>query len=127
MSDLSHEGLLVRQWRDYGMSHQSRCNLVIHLIAVPCFLAAMALLPVMLAQGRWFAAVFALAAMGGSIAAQGRGHRTEVHPPQPFTGLWNGIARLLAEQWITFPRFVLSGRWACAMRQDGSGGGRHGQ
>ena len=43
---------------------------------------------------------------------QGRGHKLEPMPPAPFTGPWNFIGRLIFEQWITFPRFVLSGGWA---------------
>ena len=52
-----------------------------------------------------------------SLALQGRGHRWEPVPPEPFTGPMNAVARLLCEQWITFPRFVLSGGWRDALRR----------
>jgi hypothetical protein len=32
-------------------------------------------------------------------------------PPEPFAGTANFLARLFAEQSVTFPRFVLSGGW----------------
>ena len=32
-----------------------------------------------------------------SVAAQGRGHRLEAVPPEPFTGVTNFLARLFAE------------------------------
>jgi hypothetical protein len=53
-----------------------------------------------------------------SLALQGRGHRQEQVPPEPFTSPANAISRLLLEQWVTFPRFVLSGGWLRALRQE---------
>jgi hypothetical protein len=47
---------------------------------------------------------------------QGREHGQEAVPPEPYTSPLNAVARILLEQWITFPRFVLSGGWARAMR-----------
>jgi len=46
-----------------------------------------------------------------SIVAQGRGHKLEEHPAEPFNGPGDFIRRILREQFITFPRFVLSGQW----------------
>jgi hypothetical protein len=51
-----------------------------------------------------------------SIALQGRGHRGEPVPPVPFSSSGNALARIFLEQWITFPRFVLSGGWSRALR-----------
>ena len=34
----------------------------------------------------------------------------------PFTSPANAVARIFCEQWITFPRFVLSGGWYRALR-----------
>jgi hypothetical protein len=55
------------------------------------------------------AAVAAVRAMGTSAGRQGRGHRREREAPAPFAGPGDFLARFLAEQWVTFPRFVLSG------------------
>jgi len=62
-------------------------------------------------------ALAGLAAMGISIALQGRGHRGEATPPEPFTSPMNALARIFLEQWLTFPRFVLSGGWLRALRE----------
>jgi len=61
-------------------------------------------------RGSWLGAIAPLAIMVASIAAQGRGHRWEPVPPQPFKGPFDAMARIFCEQWITFPRFVLAGR-----------------
>jgi hypothetical protein len=57
-----------------------------------------------------------MAAMVVSVALQGRGHRQEPVPPEPFSGPVNAVARLFFEQWVTFPRFVISGAWLRAVR-----------
>ena len=46
--------------------------------------------------------------------AQGRGHRLEGQKPVPFRSPVDAVVRILAEQYITFPRFVLSGQFAAA-------------
>jgi hypothetical protein len=56
-----------------------------------------------------------LAAMIVSVILQGRGHKIEVNPPEPFTGPKNAVSRIFLEQWVTFPRFVLSGGWRRAL------------
>jgi hypothetical protein len=48
------------------------------------------------------------------IAAQGRGHKGEATRPVPFRGPLDVVARLFVEQWLTFPRYVLSGGFAQA-------------
>ena len=107
-------GLLARQWQGYARYHQSRANLLLHLVAVPIFLIANVLLVVALLTGAWMEAGAAALAMAGSVMAQGRGHRLEMKPPEPFTGPVNALSRIFAEQWLTFPRFVLSGEWSRA-------------
>jgi hypothetical protein len=108
--------LLRWQWEGYPRYHQSRANLAWHVFLVPLFLAGNVLLVVSLVQAWWLTAVLSLAAMVVSIALQGRGHGQEAVPPEPFTSPLNAVARIFLEQWITFPRFVLSGGWARAMR-----------
>jgi hypothetical protein len=50
------------------------------------------------------------------MAVQGRGHRLEKNAPVPFRGPLDVLARIFVEQWVTFPRFVLSGGFARAWR-----------
>jgi hypothetical protein len=59
--------------------------------------------------------------MALAVALQGRGHAVERTSPAPFRGPLDVVARLFAEQWITFPRFVLSGGFARAWRASSAG------
>jgi hypothetical protein len=113
---MSGAGLLRWQWDGYPRYHRSRANLLLHVVAVPAFVLGNAALVVTLLRGMWAPAAAALAVMAASMAVQGRGHRWEEVPPEPFTGPANALSRIFLEQWITFPRFVLSGRWLRAFR-----------
>ncbi len=108
--------LLRWQSEGYARYHQSRANLVLHIFAVPLFLTTNVVLIVALVRASWLTALFALAAMVVSIVLQGRGHREESVPPEPFTSPLNAVSRIFLEQWVTFPRFVFSGGWSKAMR-----------
>jgi hypothetical protein len=108
--------VLAWQWNGYPRYHQSRANLLLHILAVPVFLLANVALLAELVRGAWAGATILLAVMAASMAVQGRGHRLEPVPPEPFTSPANAVARIFCEQWITFPRFVLSGGWARALR-----------
>ena len=55
------------------------------------------------------------------LVVQGRGHRLEVKPPLLFLSRGDFAARLFVEQWVTFPRYVLSGGFARAWREAGAG------
>lgn len=104
------------QWAGYPRFHQSRGNLVLHVLVVPLFLAGNVVLVVALVQQWWLVALLSLAAMAVSIALQGRGHGQEPVPPEPFKTPLNAVGRIFLEQWVTFPLFVFSGGWAKAMR-----------
>ena len=108
--------LLSHQWAGYAQTHHSRSNLVIHIVAVPIFLVANVLAVVALIRGDWTAAAAAMLTMAGSLFVQGRGHRREPKAPERFTGPLNAVTRIFAEQWVTFPRFVLTGGWLVALR-----------
>jgi hypothetical protein len=109
------DGLLRWQWSLYPDGHRDRRNLLVHVLTVPLFQAGtVAVLLAPLASG-WLAPAGA-AAMVGAMAAQGRGHRLEETRPVPFSGPADVLGRIFAEQWLTFPRFVLSGALARAWR-----------
>lgn len=57
--------------------------------------------------------------MAAAVAAQGRGHAREATRPVPFRGAADVAVRIVVEQWVTFPRFVLSGGFAAAWRAAG--------
>jgi hypothetical protein len=110
------EGLLSHQWRIYCLYHRSLRNLLVHIAAVPLFLAGNVVLVLAVCRVSWIGMAIGIAAMGISLVAQGRGHRVEQLAAEPFSGPVNAVARLFAEQWITFPRFVLTGKWLRAVR-----------
>ena len=106
-------GLIAWQWALYPSGHTTRFNLLIHLLTVPIFeigtltfVASLAIAPAY--------ALLGLAMMVGAMAAQGQGHAGEPQPPVPFRGPLDVAARIMAEQWIAFPRFVITGGFARA-------------
>ena len=106
-------GLIAWQWALYPAGHTTRLNLFIHILTVPIFeigtltlLGSLAIAPLY--------ALLGLAMMVGAMAAQGQGHAREPQPPVRFRGPVDVLARILAEQWIAFPRFVLTGGFARA-------------
>ncbi len=111
--------LLRWQWSDYATKHQDRVNLLVHIVAVPLFeLATLALLAA-LATWRLALAGAAAVVLLLAFAVQGLGHRREPSQPEPFLGAGDAVSRILAEQWITFPRFVLTGGWYRNLRAQG--------
>jgi len=103
--------LLVWQWRGYARYHQNTTNLLLHVVAVPLFLVANVVAIVAVVKLSLALLVPAILGVVVSVILQGRGHKLEAVPPEPFTGPANALGRLFFEQWVTFPRFVLSGAW----------------
>ena len=104
-------GLLAWQWQGYARYHQSRANLLMHIVLVPLFLAGNVALIVGAIRLDGIEALAGAACMGGSMVLQGKGHAGEPVPAVPFSGPVNALSRIFLEQWVTFPRFVLSGAW----------------
>jgi phage terminase small subunit len=103
--------LLAWQWSDYVAKHRDRGNLLVHIVAVPLFeLATLVLIAAALGRS-WTAAATAVGLMVVALVLQGRGHRREAEAPAPFEGAGDFVSRFVVEQWVTFPRFVLSGAW----------------
>ena len=105
------------QWRGYRHNHRHPANLVLHLIAVPLFILGVLLV----LSGVWGLdlsqiAVGVIALLAG-LGLQRQGHRLEAEQPEPFANRKDAVQRLLTEQFITFPRFVLSGAWWRAWRE----------
>ncbi|HET7875724.1 MAG TPA: Mpo1-like protein [Methylomirabilota bacterium] len=103
--------LLEWQWSDYAAKHRNRANLLLHIVSVPLFQIGTIILVTAVLMRTGGAAVLALACMAAALVAQGRGHRLEREAPTPFDGAADFVSRFVAEQWVTFPRFVLSGGW----------------
>lgn len=118
---------LADQLNDYPRVHAERTNLLIHAIAVPVFDVTTVGVVASLV-GRWPLAALGCAVIAaGAFAAEGRGHGLEPERPIRFAGPGNALARIFAEQFITFPRFVLSGGWARAYRAAGGLSDRRGR
>lgn len=108
--------LLQSPSEGYARYHQSRTNLLLHIVFVPLLLAGNVVLVVALAERAWLLALGAAALTGLALGVQGRGHRREPVPPEPFLGPLDAVSRILREQWVSFPGFVLSGGWLRALR-----------
>jgi hypothetical protein len=109
--------LMRSQWERYPRYHQARPNLLLHMVFVPLFLASNVAFLIALVERRWLVGLGAAVFTGVSLAMQGRGHRAEAVPAEPFTGPFNAASRIVFEQWVSFPRFVLSGGWRRALRR----------
>ena len=103
------------QWSIYPENHQDRRNLVIHIFAVPLFIASFTAVILSPWLG-WGAAVAGVVGMPVAMMLQGRGHRLERVAPAPFDGPRDVVVRIFGEQLYTFPRFVVTGGWARALR-----------
>ena len=109
--------LLAWQWSDYVAKHRDRSNLLIHIVAVPLFQLATLVLAGALVGRSLRLAMAAVVAMLAALVLQGRGHGREAEAPTPFDGAADFVSRFVVEQWVTFPRFVLSGAWADSLRR----------
>lgn len=108
--------LLDWQWRGYAANHQDPGNLVLHLIAVPLFLLGCVLVLIGLLRLQPLLISLGLIGMLASLALQAHGHKREAQAPEPFSDRADAARRLLAEQFVTFPRFLLQGGWWRAWR-----------
>ena len=109
--------LLRWQWEGYPRYHTSRPNLLLHLCTMPLFWAGTVLLLVGLLTLSWATLVLGMVCLLVPVIAQGVGHqRLGSTPPAPFSSPWNFVARFVLEQWVNFPRYVLSGYWSRAFR-----------
>lgn len=106
--------LLSWQLELYPGNHTRRRTLVVHALTAPLFiwgcltLACAAFRPVL--------ALVGLPAMLLALVLQGGTHKKEPSAPVPFLGPGDFISRFFVEQWVTFPRFLLSGGFARAWR-----------
>lgn len=113
--DRREGGLLSWQRSGYAGFHGDRRNLLLHAATVPLFWAGTLTLLASPLGSVWLAPSGIVACLV-AVVAQGAGHGREARPPLPFRGPLDAVLRIVAEQWITFPRFVLDGGFARAWR-----------
>ncbi|MEW6168373.1 MAG: terminase [Pseudomonadota bacterium] len=108
---MSLEALLQAQWSDYADRHRDRVNLLIHIVAVPLFwIGTISAASALLFEGLVHA-LGDIALMALALFAQGLGNDREAIPAPPAKDAWDAIRRVAVEQFVTFPRFVISGGW----------------
>ena len=112
-------GLLAWQWSDYAAKHRDRGNLLLHVVVVPVFQLGTVILALGVVLRSPLGVAVGLAGMAAAIVLEGRGHAREPERPTPFAGPLDFASRFFVEQWITFPRFVLSGGWRRNLRAAG--------
>ncbi|MDB5980969.1 MAG: hypothetical protein JWQ69_1984 [Pseudomonas sp.] len=105
------------QWRGYAANHQHPTNLVLHVIAVPLFIIAALLILDGLLELSFSSIAIGVIGLIAAMAFQRHGHSLEAQSPEPFSDRNDAIKRLLVEQFVTFPRFVLSGGWWRAWKE----------
>ena len=108
-------------WADYYRVHASRRNLIIHLVAVPIFIVSFPCFVVAIVRVEPASAAVAFAGMLLALVLQGAGHRLEANAPRDFANAGDFLRRWFTEQYVTFPLFVLSGRWFTQFRAAGAG------
>ncbi|AKU97458.1 Phage terminase, small subunit [Labilithrix luteola] len=106
-------------WNAYRRVHRSRKNLLVHLLAVPVFIAGTALVVFGLVELSPWPVLGGVVAMALSMAVQGAGHATEACKVEPFSSPFGFVRRIFTEQLVTFPRYVLSGELARVWREAG--------
>ena len=97
----------------YEKFHSNRNNLLIHLIAVPSFIAGALLIVYGLFTLNWLSPFVGGALALLSVAAQGQGHKLEEHPAEPFKGpgdfIMDQIGRIRRRRLGEVAPFVFSG------------------
>lgn len=108
--------LLAWQRSDYPAKHRDRVNLLLHLVAVPLFMAGTLILLGAALRRSGLGVVLGLGCLAVAVVVEGRGHAREWETPTPFAGPLDFVTRFVVEQWVTFPRFVLTGAWSRSFR-----------
>ena len=108
--------VLAQQWSDYSERHQNKANLTIHIVTVPLvWIAALqiigGLMLMLIGVGGLKAWLYAAILIGIALGAQAYGNGMEAIKPRPFTNAKDFAVNAFAEQFVTFPRFVLTGQW----------------
>ena len=107
---------LTEQWRDYDERHRNKLNLLIHIATVPLVWFASlqvvgGLLLMLIGVGGLKMWAYAIVLTAIALFAQSYGNSLEAIKPRKFADPKDFALNAAAEQFVTFPRFVLSGAW----------------
>ena len=108
--------LIEKQWSGYSERHRNKTNLLIHIATVPLvWIAGIqlfgSLLLLVSGLGAFKFIVWAAILIGVALFAQSHGNAMEAVKPAPFTNWKDFAINAAVEQFVTFPRFVLTGQW----------------
>ena len=109
--------LLDQQWSDYPERHRHKSNLVIHIVAVPvswfgAFWVLGGLLLMLLGvPGAFGQLLTGIVFIALALGAQHYGNSLEARRAPPPADPKEFARHAVAEQFVTFPRFVLTGAW----------------
>ena len=116
---MSFRELVNWAWSETAPVHRNRTNLLIHIFAVPMFVIGNVLLLVAVFQNLWLALAGVLA-IAASLTFQKIGHAREQIEVIPFSGPYDFLRRVYAEQFCNFWRFLFSGNWRAAFKASAS-------
>ena len=109
---------LNQQWNDYPDRHRNKVNLLIHIVTVPLVwiagiqvVGSLLLMLSGLGGGAFKVLVWAVIMIAVALFAQSHGNSMEATKPAPITDWKEFALNTAAEQFVTFPRFVLTGQW----------------
>ena len=113
---MTFDELLNQQWNDYSERHRNKVNLLIHIVTVPLvWFAALqvfgGLILMLIGVGGLKMWIYAAILVGIALFAQRHGNTMEEIKPAPIGNPKDFAMGAVAEQFVTFPRFVLSGGW----------------
>ena len=109
--------LVDQQWGDYAERHRNKTHLMLKVVAVPLVwlagVQAFGALLLMLMPGvsGFSVLLWALVLVAISVFLQYRGAAMEASPPKPFAFTKDTALRLAADNFVNFPRFLLTGEW----------------
>jgi hypothetical protein len=111
-----------QQWNTYAERHRNKTHLMIKIVAVPvvwlAVIQAFGALLLMLMPGvsGVGALAWALAMVGAAAFLQHRGAAMEATPARPFALTKEHAQWFAADNFVNFPRFVLTGEWLKALK-----------
>ena len=108
---MSLRELVAWVWRNTDATHRNPWNLLIHLICAPLFVLAHLLIVLAMLSGSLSALFMGLVSIASSMVSQQFGHLLEEQQQPAYSGARDVFVRIYCEQFYTFWRFLLSGKW----------------
>ena len=103
--------LIDWSWRTTTPLHRDPTNLLIHLFAVPLFVAGHVLVLLGLLRLDLFQIILGVLFVPVSLLWQNFGHALEKDQAPPFSSPRDFVRRIYAEQFCNHWRFIWSGMW----------------